>query len=148
MNFERYTTKAAEAVQGTLELAATLGQQALGPLHVLLILLNQKEGLVPTLLQKLKDEYISTEHLFLALLDQEEVQKVLPLKKKEVLEVLRELRGSQRVTDRDPEGKYQVLEKYTQDFTRLARDGKIDPVIGRDDEIRRIMQILSRRTKN
>ena len=195
MNFERYTTKAAEAVQGTMELAATLGQQALGPLHVLLILLNQKEGLVPTLLQKLehnpdavservkkalsalpkvtggtqpyltqdlkkifdqaeseagklKDEYISTEHLFLALLDQEEVQKVLPLKKKEVLEVLRELRGSQRVTDRDPEGKYQVLEKYTQDFTRLARDGKIDPVIGRDDEIRRIMQILSRRTKN
>ncbi|PIR49761.1 ATP-dependent chaperone ClpB [Candidatus Peregrinibacteria bacterium CG10_big_fil_rev_8_21_14_0_10_54_7] len=195
MNFERYTTKAAEAVQGTLELAATLGQQALGPLHVLLVLLNQKEGLVPTLLQKLehnpdavservkkalsalpkvtggtqpyltqdlkktfdqaeseagklKDEYISTEHLFLALLDQEEVQKVLPLKKKEVLEVLRELRGSQRVTDRDPEGKYQVLEKYTQDFTRLARDGKIDPVIGRDDEIRRIMQILSRRTKN
>ena len=195
MNFERYTTKAAEAVQGTLELAATLGQQALGPLHVLLVLLNQKEGLVPTLLQKLehnpdavservkkalsalpkvtggtqpyltqdlkktfdqaeseagklKDEYISTEHLFLALLDQEEVQKVLPLKKKEVFEILRELRGSQRVTDRDPEGKYQVLEKYTQDFTRLARDGKIDPVIGRDDEIRRIMQILSRRTKN
>ena len=195
MNFERYTTKAAEAVQGTMELAATLGQQALGPLHVLLVLLNQKEGLVPTLLQKLehnpdavservkkalsalpkvtggtqpyltqdlkktfdqaeseagklKDEYISTEHLFLALLDQEEVQKVLPLKKKEVFEILRELRGSQRVTDRDPEGKYQVLEKYTQDFTRLARDGKIDPVIGRDDEIRRIMQILSRRTKN
>jgi ATP-dependent Clp protease ATP-binding subunit ClpB len=97
---------------------------------------------------KLRDEYISTEHLFLALLEDSEVKEVLKLRKDDVLKSLKDLRGAQRVTNRDPEGKYQALKKYTQDFTKLALEGKLDPVIGRDDEIRRIMQILSRRTKN
>ncbi len=97
---------------------------------------------------KLRDEYVSTEHLLLALLDQSEIKKSFDVTKKQVSDVLKDVRGTQKVTDRDPEGKYQSLEKYTIDFTQLARDGKIDPVIGRDAEIRRITQILSRRTKN
>src|SRR5690606_28801620 len=100
----------------------------------------------------LKDEYISTEHLLLAFLEIENVIKKLlkaqEIDKKKVLEVLKEVRGNQRVTDENPEAKYQALEKYSTNLTRLAREGKIDPVIGRDEEIRRIMQILSRRTKN
>lgn len=97
---------------------------------------------------KLRDEYISTEHLLLGLLDNSGIKKVLGISKDDVLKVLKDVRGSQRVTDQDPEGKYQSLEKYTSDFTKLAREGKIDPVVGRDEEIRRVMQILSRRTKN
>ncbi len=97
---------------------------------------------------KLRDEFISVEHLFLGLLDIPNISKIFGLNKKEVLEVLKTIRGSQKVTDRDPEGKYQSLEKYTQDYTQLAREGKIDPVIGRNEEIRRVLQILSRRTKN
>jgi len=97
---------------------------------------------------RLKDEFISTEHLFLSLADQPEVQKVLKLRKDDILKNLALIRGTQRVTDADPEAKYNTLEKYTSDITCLARTGKIDPVIGREDEIRRVMQILSRRTKN
>lgn len=97
---------------------------------------------------KLRDEYISTEHLFLGLLDEPGLRSVFDLDEKTVLEALKEVRGNQKVTDRDPEGKYQALEKYTIDFTALAKSGKIDPVIGRDQEIRRVMQILSRRSKN
>src|SRR3989344_6873736 len=97
---------------------------------------------------KLRDEFISTEHLFLGLLVDSELQKIFDLEKKTVLTALSAVRGSQKVVDRDPEGKYQALEKYTQDFTALAQAGKIDPVIGRDKEIRRVLQILSRRTKN
>lgn len=96
----------------------------------------------------LGDEYISTEHLLLGLLSHSATQKLLGITKDEVKKVLKEVRGSQKVTDQDPEGKYQALEKYTTDFTQLAKAGKIDPVIGRDEEIRRITQILSRRTKN
>lgn len=94
------------------------------------------------------DEYTSTEHLFLGLLKDAAVRSIFQTSEQEVAEVLKQVRGTQKVTDRDPEGKYQALEKYTVDFTKLARDGKIDPVIGRDEEIRRVMQILSRRTKN
>jgi ATP-dependent Clp protease ATP-binding subunit ClpB len=195
MNFSHYTTRAAEAVQGTMELAGELHHQALTPLHLLLVLLRQREGLIPSLLKKLeieleetvdhvkdalthlptvsgggqpyitpelkkvfdtaeseagklRDEYIATEHLLLALTDQPEVRKILPIDRKSLLAALKTLRGNQRITDPDPEGKYQALEKYTQDFTALARAGKIDPVIGRNDEIRRILQILCRRTKN
>ncbi len=205
MNFSNFTTKSAEAVQATMQLAGKMNHQAMTPLHLLLSLIEQPGGLVPTVLQKLeqrpetvagkvqtelhklpsvtgggsspteasgkvgtyitqelknvfdqaeseagklRDEYISTEHLLLSLLDQKDVQNILPVKKDAVLKELSAIRGSQRVTDQEPEGKYQVLEKYTQDFTALAREGKIDPVIGRDEEIRRIMQILSRRTKN
>jgi ATP-dependent Clp protease ATP-binding subunit ClpB len=97
---------------------------------------------------KLRDEYISTEHLLLGLLDNTEIQKLVGVTKDDVLKALKEVRGSQRVTDQDPEGKYQSLEKYAIDLTKLAREGKIDPVVGRDEEIRRVMQILSRRTKN
>lgn len=195
MNLNNLTTKSAEAVQGAMQLAGKMHHSTLEPLHLFIVLLGQKDGLIPTLLQKLehnpeqileaakeklsqfpavsdptkayassdltkvlndaeseagklRDEYISTEHLFLALLENKDIKKILDLPKKDVLEVLKELRGSQKVTDRDPEEKYQALEKYTQDFTALAQQGKIDPVIGRNEEIRRITQILSRRTKN
>jgi len=195
MNFNNYTTKASEAVQGAMQLAGQLSHQAITPMHLLLVLVRQKDGLIPTLLQKLErhpeaiaaelqeklthlpkisggdgaylapetkkaldqaeseaqtlhDEYISTEHLFLALLDAGETAPIINLSREVVLGELANLRGGQRVTDPDPEDKFQALEKYTIDFTQLAREGKIDPVIGRDDEIRRIMQILSRRTKN
>lgn len=195
MNPNNLTTKAAEAVQGAMQLAGKLKHAELTPWHLLLVLVEQAGGTVPTLLQKLdqgpsqvvdevkqkltqlptvsgatqayisndlkkvfdqaeteagklRDEFISTEHLFLALLDQADVKKLLSVSKKDVLTTLKDVRGNQKVTDRDPEGKYQALEKYATDFTQLARDGKIDPVIGRDEEIRRITQILSRRTKN
>jgi ATP-dependent Clp protease ATP-binding subunit ClpA len=102
---------------------------------------------------KLKDEYISTEHLLLGLLDGggAALKKIFAkhgLKRDAVLKVLAELRGNQRVTDQQPEAKFQALEKYGRDLTALARQGKIDPVIGRDEEIRRVMQVLTRRTKN
>ncbi|MBI3619137.1 AAA family ATPase, partial [Candidatus Peregrinibacteria bacterium] len=195
MNFQNYTTKSAEAVQSTMQRAAKMRHQAMTPFHLLLSLVTQEGGLVPTLLEKLeqrpaqmeakimeklgelptvsgsegtyatpelkkvfdqaeteatklKDEFVSTEHLFLALLDQKDVRAILPVTKEQVLKELTVLRGSQRVTDQEPESKYRALEKYTHDFTTMAREGKIDPVIGRDEEIRRVMQILSRRTKN
>ena len=102
---------------------------------------------------KLKDDYISTEHLLLGLLDAggsalKQIFKTHGLKRDAVLKALAELRGNQRVTDQQPEGKFQALEKYGRDLTALARQGKIDPVIGRDEEIRRVMQVLTRRTKN
>ena len=102
---------------------------------------------------KLKDEYISTEHLFLAMLKDtsSEVPSILEengVREEEVLRALAAVRGTQRITDPQPEGKYQVLQKYGRDLTDLARQGKLDPVIGREDEIRRVIQVLSRRTKN
>ncbi len=100
-----------------------------------------------------KDEYVSTEHFLLALLHHDlgaasRVLKDAGLDYNGVLQALTEVRGSQRVTDANPEGKYQTLEKYTRDLTEQARKGKLDPVIGRDEEIRRAIQVLSRRTKN
>ncbi len=195
MNLEKFTTKSAEAIQESIQLAMQMGHQALEPLHLLSVLITQSDGIVPSLLQKLEiqpdlitqkiqaelekkptvdqssqpylsselnkvlnqaeseagklqDEFISTEHLFLALLDVKEVKNLMPLAKKQVTQALEAVRGNQKVVDRDPENKYQALEKYTQDFTQLAQQGKIDPVIGRTEEIRRITQILSRRTKN
>ena len=102
---------------------------------------------------KLKDDYVSTEHLLLGLLDETStsLKKIFSahgLKRDAVLKALVELRGNQRVTDQAPEGKFQALEKYGRDLTALGRQGKIDPVIGRDEEIRRVMQVLMRRTKN
>jgi ATP-dependent Clp protease ATP-binding subunit ClpB len=195
MNLDRFTTKSAEAIQGAMQLAGKLKHQHITHWHLLTVLVNQTDGIVPSLLQKLEikpetisqeakqklealptvtqatqayvssdlhqalnqaeseagklgDEFISTEHLFMALLDIKEVQHLVGVTKKRVKKALEQLRGNQKVTDRDPEGKYQVLEKYTQDFTSLARQGKIDPVIGRTEEIRRLTQILSRRSKN
>jgi ATP-dependent Clp protease ATP-binding subunit ClpB len=102
---------------------------------------------------KLKDEYISTEHLLLGLIDEggsflKRLFSQQGLKRDLVLRALADLRGNQRVTDPNPEDKFQSLEKYGRDLTALARQGKIDPVIGRDEEIRRVMQVLTRRTKN
>lgn len=192
---EQLTTKSAEAIQEALQVATRFSHSSVTPLHLLMALLQQKDGLIPSLIQKvgksveestasvqselgtlptvtgasqtglsnelrrvfdraeteagkLKDEYISTEHLFLALLSEENVKKVLDVERNAVEDALKKIRGSQRVTDPNPEGKYQALDKYTMDFTALARQGKIDPVVGRDEEIRRVMQILSRRTKN
>src|SRR6266478_2618534 len=101
---------------------------------------------------KLKDEFTSAEHYLLALaganVPAAKVLKDLGVTPDKLMQALQQVRGSQRVTDQNPEGKYQTLEKYGRDLTELARRGKIDPVIGRDNEIRRIMQVLSRRTKN
>ncbi|HEY8903604.1 MAG TPA: Clp protease N-terminal domain-containing protein, partial [Chthoniobacterales bacterium] len=103
-------------------------------------------------MEKLKDEYLSAEHYLLALLaTNDPAAKVLKgagITRDKLMKSLVEVRCAQRVTDQYPEGKYQTLEKYGRDLTELARKGKIDPVIGRDDEIRRVMQVLSRRTKN
>lgn len=102
--------------------------------------------------EKLKDEYLSAEHYLLALSDEKNKAALLlkaeGVSRDKLMKALVEVRGSQRVTDQNPEGKYQSLEKYGRDLTELARQGKIDPVIGRDEEIRRTMQVLSRRTKN
>lgn len=100
-----------------------------------------------------KDEYLSVEHLLLAMfkVGEEPVQRVLQtarLTRQNVLQALMTIRGSQRITDERPEGKYQALEKYGRDLTELAAHSKLDPVIGRDEEIRRVIQVLSRRTKN
>ena len=96
----------------------------------------------------LKDDYLSVEHVVLAMVQEGGVFKKLGLTKERLLGALQQVRGSQRVTSQDPEGTYQALEKYGRDLTRLAGQGKLDPVIGRDEEIRRVVQILSRRTKN
>ncbi|MCX6842251.1 MAG: ATP-dependent chaperone ClpB [candidate division WOR-3 bacterium] len=103
--------------------------------------------------KRFKDEYISTEHLFLAILELKDgdcarVFKAFGIDSGKVLAALKEVRGSQRVTDQGAEERYQPLEKFGRDVTQLARDGKLDPVIGRDEEIRRVMTVLSRRTKN
>lgn len=102
--------------------------------------------------QNLKDEYVSTEHLLLALLEApsaaQEILNAFEVNRDVVLKILAEVRGGQRVTDPEPEAKYQALERYSRNLTKLARAEKLDPVIGRDDEIRRVMQVLSRRTKN
>ena len=103
---------------------------------------------------KLTDEYVSTEHLLLAMLDPKlgggvgRIFRAHTVTRDAVLRVLKEIRGNQRVTDQNPEGKYQALEKYGRDLTQVAERGKLDPVIGRDEEIRRVIQVLSRRTKN
>jgi len=103
-------------------------------------------------LKQFKDEYVSVEHLLLGLLEvkskAQEILKRNGVKRDELLKTLTSIRGKSRVTDADPESKYAVLEKYSRDLTQMAREGKLDPVIGRGDEIRRVIKILSRRTKN
>src|SRR6266704_2905310 len=106
-----------------------------------------------TEMERLKDEYLSTEHLLLAIVDEAngEGARILQragVTREKILEALTKVRGSSRVTDATPESKYQALERYGRDLTSLAREGKLDPVIGRDEEIRRVIQVLSRRTKN
>ena len=127
-NFE-----AVQSVQGTGEVVAIFDR-------------SKKEA------DRMSDEFISTEHIFLALIGvKTPAQSVLASFKIEyqiVLDILKELRGNQRITDPEPESKFRTLEKYTVNLTELARQEKLDPVIGRDTEIRRIMQVLLRRTKN
>jgi ATP-dependent Clp protease ATP-binding subunit ClpB len=103
--------------------------------------------------KNLKDDYVSTEHLFLSLFELKgtEAFRILSsfqIKRDSILKALQEIRGSQRVTDQNPEGKYMALERYAKNLNELASQGKLDPVIGRDEEIRRVLQVLSRRTKN
>jgi ATP-dependent Clp protease ATP-binding subunit ClpB len=201
MQFDKYTIKAQEAIGQAQQLALQFNHQEIKSEHLLLALIRQREGIVPSVLakleidindlevflnrkleqfpsvhggdsgqyagnelntvfnraiqeaSKLKDEYISTEHLLLALLELEDVSfsgyfKERGVSRDNVYQALMSIRGNQRITDQNPEEKYQALEKYSRDLTQLAREGKLDPVIGRDDEIRRTMQILSRRTKN
>src|SRR5947199_3612744 len=104
-------------------------------------------------MERLKDEYLSTEHILLALVEEANSEGARLLQRarvsrEKILQALTQVRGSSRVTDASPESKFQALEKYSRDLTALAREGKLDPVIGREQEIRRVIQVLSRRTKN
>ncbi len=201
IRWDKFTVKAQEAVQRASALASEHGNPELQPLHLLAALLEDKEGIVPPVLEKIgigpqavlndvyreieklpkvsgeaaqptlssstnklleqafkeasnfKDEYVSTEHLLLAIthLKQDAAQKILAhhgATYDAILKALTAVRGSQKVTDQNPEAKYQALERYARDLTEQARRGKLDPVIGRDEEIRRVVQVLSRRTKN
>ena len=202
IRWEKLTVKAQEAVQRGNELAAEHGNPELLPLHLLAALLEDKDGIVLPVLEKIgigpqavlsetyreierlpkvsgggaaqatlskaanellerafkeaanfKDEYVSTEHLLLAIthLKRDPAQEILARQGATydaILKALTSVRGSQKVTDQNPEAKYQALERYARDLTEQARRGKLDPVIGRDEEIRRVVQVLSRRTKN
>src|SRR5215475_4799375 len=178
MDFNKLTIKSQEAIAAAQEDARRRGNPEIYPEHLLLALLEQElfgdwqglradaeqrlaarpsatgaENLQPQAgnafrkvldaadgeRAKLEDDYVSTEHLFLAL---------EPVPREEILAWIRKVRGGQRVTSQDPEGSYQALEKFGRDLTEAAESGKLDPVIGRDEEIRRVIQILSRRTKN
>jgi len=200
MRLDRFTERSQEALTAAQQAAQQLQHATVEPEHLFLALLEQEDGLVPTLLRRLevqpeplaarlrsslenrpkqvgggepsisnglrtvllsafdemtrlKDEYVSTEHLLLGLARQTEGEAARMLQQagvtpERVYSTLEAVRGSQRVTDPNPEGKYQALEKYGRDLTEAARQGKLDPVIGRDEEIRRVIQVLSRRTKN
>jgi ATP-dependent Clp protease ATP-binding subunit ClpB len=201
MNLNKFTEKAQEAVLALQPLASEFSHSQAEPEHLLLVLVEQPEGVVPAVLQKLnadpkmvsrtlrehltklpkayggaepqlsprlrvvfdaaqaeartmQDEYVSTEHLLLGVLSDPgrslavETLKQYGVTRESVLGALTAIRGNQRVTDPNPEGKYQALERYGRDLTELARRGKLDPVIGRDEEVRRVIQVLSRRTKN
>jgi ATP-dependent Clp protease ATP-binding subunit ClpB len=136
-----------EAELGRMPKVSGVFQQFLSPV------LNQVLEQAFKEADQFKDAYVSTEHLLLGIAEQKEdaAQKILArngVTRDAILKVLATIRGSQRVTDPNPEGKYQALKQYARDLTELARKGKLDPVIGRDDEIRRVIQVLSRRTKN
>jgi ATP-dependent Clp protease ATP-binding subunit ClpB len=201
MDINKYTEKAQQALLAAQQLADREGHAEILPEHLLLTLLEQKEGIVPEIVRKmnadpaalaaqvraelgrlprahggsqvglsarlrkvtdaadqeaerLKDEYVSTEHLFLAIASEggrSAATRVLDqrgINRDTILQALTSVRGSQRVTSQTPESTYQSLERYGRDLTELARKGKLDPVIGRDEEIRRVIQVLSRRTKN
>ena len=202
MNFNKFTIKSQEAVQNAQEIASSYSNQSIEPEHLLAALVQDSEGVVVPILQKvganvnflkikineaieklpkvqgsglgnqnlssalaqvfesarkeageLKDEYISTEHLLLGLL---EVKSALAgrllrdqgVTKDGIYKSLKDIRGTSRVTDQTPEEKYQALQRFSRDLNDLARRGKLDPVIGRQEEIRRVLQVLSRRTKN
>jgi len=202
IRWDKFTIKAQEAIQAANDLASQHGNPELQPVHVLAALLEDREGIVGPVLERIgasgqailaaaraqierlpkvsgggaaqtslssavsrvldqafkeadnfKDEYVSTEHLLLAIAQAkgDPAQTLLAQQGATydaILKALTSVRGTQRVTDQNPEAKYQALERYGRDLTELARRGKLDPVIGRDEEIRRVVQVLSRRTKN
>lgn len=202
MRFDKLTMKAQEAVQSAQQLAEQLRHPAIDNEHLLFALIQQPDGVVPSLLQKIgtlpstvasqteielkklpqvsgsatlgsqitprlkttfdsafdeaqrmKDEYVSSEHLLLGLASDTSgaagrLLRTQGVSKDRILKALEEIRGGQRITDQNPEEKYQALEKYGRDLILLAKQGKLDPVIGRDEEIRRVIHVLSRRTKN
>jgi len=141
----------AEVEKGMANLAQMSGDVAVGQIFITQEL-NHVLNQAATEAKNLQDEYISCEHLFLAILEAspkvKDLLKSFEVTKERVLGILGDVRGAQHVTDAEPESKYQVLEKYARNLTELARKEKLDPVIGRDEEIRRVMQVLSRRTKN
>ncbi len=140
-----------DRLQKTLDRLARVTGAAAGQTFITPRLKKLIEG-AETAAGGLKDEYVSTEHLLLSMVDDDgEAGRLLResgVTKDQVLKALVDIRGAQRITDPNPEEKYQALEKYSRDLTELGRKGKLDPVIGRDDEIRRVIQVLSRRTKN
>lgn len=202
MRFDRFTLKAQEVIQNSQEIASKKGHQQIEPEHLLYALVEQREGIIPSLLGKIgvkedailqevnkvldqlpavsgagygeayisprskgvldqslkegaqmRDEYVSVEHILLAIVEDKEgkAAKILKshgLTRDTILKALIDIRGSQRVTDANPEDKYQAIERFSRDLTDMAEKDKLDPVIGRDEEIRRVIQVLSRRTKN
>jgi ATP-dependent Clp protease ATP-binding subunit ClpC len=204
MRFDRFTERAQDAAQRAAEIIQRYGHNQIDTEHILLALIEQPQGVITQILEKLNvdieelsdkidaqlrsspkaniygggagqifitprvkrvvdmaneeanrlnDEYISTEHIFLAILSERNtaISRLLTeegITKERVYEVVKEIRGGQRVTDRQAETRYRTLEKYSRDLTTFAKEGKLDPVIGRDAEILRLIQILSRRTKN
>ena len=138
-----------EAVERELERRPQVSGPAAGPSQSYLTQrLSQLLVKAEDEMRALKDEYLSIEHLLLAMAGEGAIFRGLGLTRERLLEALRRIRGTQRVTSPDPEATYQALERYGRDLTQLAGQGKLDPVIGRDDEIRRVIQVLSRRTKN
>ena len=204
MDLSKLTQKAQEALQNAHTMAIRLSHQEVDGEHLFLALLEQDNGLVPRILDKigvtsvttrarleqeladrpklsgstesgkmyvtqrlnrllvqagdeakrLRDEYISVEHLLLGLADEGQATAAgrilieVAAGRKAILEALQSIRGNQRVTSDNPEGQYEALEKYGVDLAALARDGKLDPIVGRDAEIRSVVRILSRKTKN
>src|SRR5207302_1163196 len=147
INPERLTVKAAEALQQAGTLARARGNPVVNDAHLFQALRAQDEA------KALGDAYVSTEHILLGLVEEKgttakQLLGAAGVDRAALLAALEGVRGPQRVTDQAPEQKYQALERYTRDLTEQARKGKLDPVIGRDEEIRRVMQVLSRRTKN
>lgn len=200
MRYDKMTVKVQEAIQDASSIAHKYNHNSIDVIHMLFALLDQQDGVIPPLLDRLgvdrkgleeelrdnleskskvygsaaqvslapslsnilhkaeteasilKDDYVSAEHVFLTILNSDDstgqILRESGITRENVLKVLQSIRGNQRVTDDNPEIKYQVLDKYCKDLIVLARRDKLDPVIGRDDEIRRVMQVLSRRTKN
>jgi len=200
MNLNKFTEKAQEAIITAQNLATELNHAEVTPEHLLVALVEQSEGIVPSVLRKLaidpakasadartllkslpqaygadvrlsprmnlivqsaqaeakrlQDEYVSTEHLFLAIATEAgrspaaQMLQKQGLTKDALYQALTQVRGTQRVTSQNPESTYEALARYGRDLTELARKGKLDPVIGRDEEVRRVIQVLSRRTKN
>src|ERR671928_1895607 len=199
MRLDKFTLHGQEAIQSAIELAERNQHQQVEPEHLLVVMLEQPEGIVRPILgklganvavilndtqaavarfprvqggqqyfsprltqiftasqtqaEKMQDEFISTEHLLLAVAEEKDgdAGKILRqhgVVKEDLFKVIEQMRGGSRITDQNAEQNYQALSKYARDLTELARTGKLDPVIGRDEEIRRTIQVLSRRTKN